>query len=324
MKERVRALLGEANGVLYSLIVVGVLLAACVLSLRRYGVFACQADGYGSDRYLAYCQSVNYSDYDHGAFWFGLEPTAHEAAADAQVLFLGNSRMQFGLSTPETTNWFASPRVRYYLLGFSYNGNYRFEEPLLQRLKPNASAYVINLDLFFESSESPYARAVMKDPDAKVRHEEKRGWQQLHHPLCGRVKYLCGNAQAFFRSRDTGAWILTGGQFRSKPVSYSRTVDKTRLETYTAAGRDFLRQLPVRPECVIFTMVPTVETDAATATAVAEALGLTFVSPELEDLVTFDESHLDQESAQRWSRAFLEAAGGHIRACLGDSGDRQS
>ena len=105
---------------------------------------------------------------------------------------------------------------------------------------------------------------------------------------------------------------------------HNRTVDKARLEAYTSAGRDFLRQLPVRPECAIFTMVPTVDTDAATASAIAEALGLTFVSPELEGLVTFDESHLDSESTQRWSRAFLEAAGGHIRACLGDSGDKQS
>ena len=34
----------------------------------------------------------SYGDYDHGAIWFGLEPAADAAAANAQVLFLGNSR----------------------------------------------------------------------------------------------------------------------------------------------------------------------------------------------------------------------------------------
>jgi hypothetical protein len=37
--------------------------------------------------------------------------------------------------------------------------------------------YIINLDLFFEPSESPYARAVMRDGSAKARHEQKRHWQ---------------------------------------------------------------------------------------------------------------------------------------------------
>ncbi len=324
MKSRVRALVLDSSAGLYSLIVVAVLLLACAYALRKYGVFACQAGGYGSDSYLAYCQSVNYSDYDHGAFWFGLEPAARDAAANAQVLFLGNSRMQIALSTKETTDWFAAPPVSYYLLGFSYNGNYAFEGPLLQKLHPTASAYVVNLDLFFEPSESPYARSVMRDPDARSRHEQKQTWQRIHDPLCRSIRYLCGNAVAYFRTRSTGAWSVAGGRFQEKPVSYNRTLDKPRLEAYATAGRAFLSRLPVRRKCAIFTTVPTVDTDIATLSAVADALGLTFVSPELDGLLTFDESHLDHDSARRWSQAFLEAAGGRIRDCLDSSGDRQS
>src|SRR5688500_17401087 len=81
----------------YCLIIAVVALAAFAYSLRYQGIFSCQASGYGADRYLAYCQATSYSDYDHGAFWFGLEPEAVDAARNADVLFLGNSRMQFGL-----------------------------------------------------------------------------------------------------------------------------------------------------------------------------------------------------------------------------------
>jgi hypothetical protein len=53
-----------------------------------------------------------------------------------------------------------------------------------------------------------------------------------------------------------------------------------------------------------------------TAGAVANALGLTLVSPDLDGLLTFDGIHLDPPSAERWSKAFFDAAGPQIRKCL--------
>jgi hypothetical protein len=298
---------------------------AFAYGLRHQGIFGCQASGYGTDRYLAYCQATNYSDYDHGAFWFELEPEAVTAARNAQVLFLGNSRMQFGLSTDATSRWLSSLAATYYLLGFSYNGNEAFEAPLLRKLQPRAIAYVINLDLFFEPSESPYARAVMRDGTARTRHKQKRQWQQLHKPLCARLPILCGDGLAFFRSRSTGSWVWTGSIDRKAPVSYDDSVDVEVLRAYTAAGKGFLTSLPIRRECVILTMVPTVNTgladvntSAGTAKAIAAALGFPFLAPEVRDLTTFDESHLDAASAQRWSDAFFEAAAPQLLKCLGD------
>jgi hypothetical protein len=55
----------------YTLIVLAGMIAAFGYSLRHDGIFTCQASGYGANRYLAYCQATAYSDYDHGAFWFG-------------------------------------------------------------------------------------------------------------------------------------------------------------------------------------------------------------------------------------------------------------
>jgi hypothetical protein len=40
------------------------------------------------------------------------------------------------------------------------------------------------------------------------------------------------------------------------------------------------------------------------------------VAPRLDGLYTTDGYHLDRASADRWSRAFLEAAGPEIRSCL--------
>lgn len=298
------------------MIILTVVVSAGACGFWKHSVFNCQASGYGSDRYLAYCGATGFGDYDYGAFWLGLEPAATDAATNAQVLFLGNSRMQLALSTEATDAWFKSLRVRYYLLGFAYNGNYKFEAPLLRKLGPTPKVYVINLDLFFEQSETPPARMVMRDGSARTQYERKRGWQDLHKQVCASLPAICGDEVAFFRSRATGAWVITGGQFNSKPVSYDESVDQDVVEAYAASGREFLSNLTVGRECKILTMVPTVATGVGTANAIALALDLTLIAPEMSGLNTFDESHLDQQSAERWSTAFIEAAGPQIRKCL--------
>ena len=67
----------------------------------------------------------------------------------------------------------------------------------------------------------------------------------------------------------------------------------------------------------MLTIVPTKETRRAEAQAIAQALGVTFIAPHVEDLTTFDGSHLNVQSVARWSTAFLGAAGPVLERCVG-------
>src|SRR5947209_13572841 len=122
-----------ARPALYISIVLGVVLAAYAYKLRTDGIFACSAEGYTSDRYLAYCHAKGYGDYEHGAFWFALEPSTQDFARTAKVLFLGNSRLQIALSTVATADWFSSAAARYLLMAVGYEGNGVFEELSLRK-----------------------------------------------------------------------------------------------------------------------------------------------------------------------------------------------
>jgi hypothetical protein len=265
---------------------------------------------------VAYCGSTNYGDYDYGAFWFNLEPVATTAATEADVLFIGNSRTQFGLSSEFTNNWFATAKATHYLLGFAYDGNYWFTEPLLHRLQPKARAYVVNLDLFFEPEPTEPARVVMHDASASARYRRKKLWQATQLFVCSTFRALCGQEAAFFRSRVTGSWQIEGGQFVGAPVSYDRNIDPDVRQRYITTGRRFLDALPVPAECQILTVVPAVGTPIGTAEAIASALGRTLIVPEVDALHLFDGSHLDPPSSERWSQAFLTEVTPHIARCL--------
>jgi hypothetical protein len=300
----------------YICVVLGAVLIAFGYTLRKNSLFSCPATLYSSDRYIAYCNGAGYADYEHGAIWFDLEPPAQVSARNADVLFIGNSRLQFAFSTTATAGWFSAASARYYLLGFAYYENVVFTEALLQRILPHAKVYVINVDDFFNRSETPPAKMVMRDPNGRERYEGKRLWQRAHERICKRFSMFCGNQYAYFRSRETGAYTKRVVRETVAPVSYDEVVDQDVVSSNVAAANDFLSHLPVKQKCIILTNVPTVETKIGNTNAIARALGQELIAPEVPGVQTFDRSHLDQPSAERWSRAFFEIASSRIRSCL--------
>jgi hypothetical protein len=296
------------------------ILAAAICKLRFEGLFACPASGYGSNAFLSDCTSSGYGDYDHGAFWFDLEPDARRAAAGADTLFLGNSRLQFALSTHATEEWFARLASPYYLLGFSHFETIVYTGPLLSKIQPRARVYVINVDRFFDDRVSPPTEQILQGRDIEAKYAEKRVWQVLHKTVCGRLPSLCGSSVAVYRERGNGAWRLVGAApFQARSVSEGGPTNTDRWPQFAALAKDFVARLDVDRDCIILTLVPTVQTRRSEAAAVAESLGLPLMSPQLDDLLTFDGSHLDGPSAERWSAAFLQLAGPRIRQCIGRS-----
>jgi len=238
------------------------------------------------------------------------------------VLFLGNSRLEFAFSNAATADWFSGASARYYLLGFTYFENMLFAEELLRKIRPQAKVYVINVDDFFDRTETPPVKTILHDPTARTRYETKRFWQRVHDPLCKIFAVICRHQFAIFRSRETGAYYPEAWTQLKKvtPVSYAPDLSQNVVGRNTAAAVDFLKQF-THEKCVILTLVPFPGTKIGDADAIAMGLGMKLVTPgNLEGLQTWDGYHLDEPSADRWSRAFFQAAGPEIRSCLGKHG----
>jgi hypothetical protein len=233
------------------------------------------------------------------------------------VLFLGDSRLEHAFSTTATSEWFSTEAARYYLLGFGYSENAVFATGVLAKLKPRAKLYVINIDRFFDRRETVPAKTVMQDGGARFHYKTKQFWQVLHRPVCANLPAICGSQYVVFRSRATGTYYPSGAtELEPKPVTYNQTAEGHVGDGEVTDARTFLAHLPVARDCIILTLVPTVATKAGRAAAMAVDLGAELVAPAPDNLWTFDGSHLDHASAERWSAAFFRAAAPQIRRCL--------
>ena len=303
---------------LYTLVIVIVLLAAFAYRLRVNGIFACAAPGSAADSYLADCNVRGYGDFDHGSFWYGLDAPSRAAAIDADVLFLGSSRMQYAFSGSPTAQWAAAISVRPFLLGFSHTENVRFFEPLLRQMKPRAKAYVINVDRFFDDRLTNVTADLLRDAGTEDRYRGKLRWQPVHRRLCSAAPRLCGDNYAIYRARATGMWTSLGRDpgFVASGTGDGPPEDAERWPEFAKIAQDFVAALPVDRECVVLTHVPSQKSKIAEARAIAAALGRPLVTPAVDGLRTFDTSHLDVPSAERWAKAFFAAAGAELARCV--------
>lgn len=312
----------SASPTAYIFLIIIAAVSVYLYQLRNDGIFACQSDGYAGDAFLGECSARQYGNYEHGAFWFGTEPAAIDAASRAQVLFLGDSRLQVALSTPETANWFSRAAASFYLLAFGGGENMNFTGRLLEKLKPQATTFVINVDRFFEAWYTTPAKVLLQNPASEDRYKSKQRWQLPHRYICSFLAFACGRNFATFRSRSTGMYQMAGdldpdgAPVKSGAVSYNRSINREDIAKYIPRAEQFFAQFGMRRECVILTIVPYAGTRIETARALAAALGMTFVAPELDGLRMFDPTHLDQPSARVWSQKFYETAGPALERCI--------
>ena len=303
----------------YLLVLVLTLGIAFGYKVATDSIFACPIDGYSADDYLSYCNTA-YGDYDHGAFWFGLEPVARRNAAAADVLFIGSSRLQLGFSSRITRDWFEDSEATHFLLGFTHEGNVRFFEPLLREINPRPRVLVVNVDSFFEAVESQPVAEVLHDDAAARRYARKRQLQPLHQAICSRFRALCRGAGATYRSRQNGHWTRYGAsESRRVAVADGPARNQDRWDDYARLADAFVSKLDVDRDCIVLTIVPSATTKRDEATAIADALELDLIAPRVDGLTTSDGSHLDGPSGERWSAAFFDAAGPRIRQCLAGS-----
>jgi hypothetical protein len=321
------AIAGTAAGLGYRLLHWGHDVLACAVN-RQPGTF------------LAYCMSDQYGDYEHGAYYFDLEPEAVSNLRNAKVLFLGNSRAQFAFSTGAVERFFGDRSIPFYLLGFGYADGVQFSLDLISKYHLAPRFLVIDVNPFFPGFLSVPARDVSADdkPEwlrpferlpAWWDYASKKAFNALHPGICRSWPALCdAAAQAVYRESRNGFWVF--GSFAQAslagiPIKETKLVhiDKHPRAADLANARRLFAAVGLPPECLVLTSAPSNALDVEPyATEISRLLGLRLVLPHLDGLTVFDASHLSRSSAERWSAAVMQQIGPLMEPCLAASSHR--
>jgi hypothetical protein len=288
-------------------------------------VAKCNGAPFPAASYIAYCLDRDYGDYEHEAFFFGLNRTA-EALAETKVLFLGNSKLQYALSRANVGPFFAERNARFFVMGFGHGEQSRFAELVLQRHPARPTVAVINVDPYFTDGITEPAAFPVHHPIAgwidavfKSVVQRPRAWlcRAGSSPVLERL--LCRGEPAMLRSEVTGQWDVTA--FREEPeppyaLPAVVPVADDALDQWLAHAAviapAFLRTLGAR--CVVFTAVPS-EAGSVYGRRLAAELRVPFIAPVVAGLTTIDHVHLDAKSGVAWSDALLRELDPVGRAC---------
>jgi hypothetical protein len=287
--------------------------------------------------FLAFCESPRYGDYEHGAYYFDLEPEAIENLRKAKVLFLGNSRAQFGFSTDEVRGYFNERSIPFYVMGFAYGESADFAKILIEKLQLRPKVLVINMDPFFAPGLSEPAQVILdqsgsfwdrsqKSIRTRWDYFTKSIFNRLQPKACDLFGMLCSSQfKVIYRAGKDGSWIWRDLYYAPEAARIPNDGAKAMVLgadyaiAYAPTARDFFQAAGVRPECVVLTHVPNSVHDAKPyAREMARVLGARAELPELAGLETVDTSHLTWSSAQRWSGPFMRGIDSLIKNCVSD------
>lgn len=311
-------------------------LCLVVLVFKRTDIFpwvgACNSQGYDNEHYLAYCHTTRFGDYEHYAFWHDTETTQTHNLKNAEVLFLGNSRTQFAFSSQAVIDFFDKTEMTFFVLGFGLGGRSDIPESLIEKFKLKPKAVIINADPFFSQiPDRTLTRAKENSEPTTWEHKAKIFLSSKQQEICHSndanqflSTFFCrGEAETLFRSRETGFWLTD--YYRpdlSIPVTFNDSLSVRfedsqflTLDMRLALLESFIEKTGLPRECVILTVTPHTGTPLNFVKALSARANLAAYFPDVPDLRTIDESHLNKASAERWSAAFLSLAEADLRKC---------
>jgi hypothetical protein len=256
---------------------------------------------------------------DHHVLYHGIDGTARARMREAEVLFLGNSRLMFALQPDALDRLFARVGVPYYVLGFGHEEQDRFPLDIIRRENLRPHLVVVNADGFFADARSEWAERVTDESgfDAwKVQLEGEaahRVRRILHRVVPHYVDLRRGFREVvLYRSREDGTWLVAnrfgdGVGFAWPPGDADRPGPGT-----LQAADAFKRELDARNTRLVLCIVPGPNVSLHRARLLAEHLQVPLLVPAVADLRTIDGSHLAAASALAVLTSLFEQLRPHL------------
>ncbi len=233
-------------------------------------------------------------------------------ARQADILFVGDSRMQMGLREDVIVAEAAKLGLRVFSLACGHAERMRFMLKVIRKndLRPKVVVAVGGEHIWTDGVSGPAARTMAQTRwDAwKDWIEARAAWsaQVMVHSHLPRIDFFDQkliSGWVVYRSAATGWWrplLQPSGKY---PIGFPKE-DRGGYEHLLPLAREVEKELDGRGAQLILSIVPYSDTRSRYLPYLASELGVPSVVPNFDGILTSDASHLEPESAQRYSRAF--------------------
>ncbi len=257
--------------------------------------------------------------YDHVAYMFE-ETGPIEAARRADLLFLGNSRMMFGVNYQGVMEALEGTGAHPHWMGLGVGETWKLPTEIVQERHLAPKLVVVNCDAdYFGKGYSVFAKYLKAlGPErslkmARNKNQKNRRWRLLMRifpvpqfdPWSLSLKHT--RVPYVYRSVEYGDWVVVDPALMEKatqaitkpgpaplPENFPQQVENARrlLDLTRARGGE-----------MVFIVVPNHDHDESVALALGRELGVTvLVEPDWTGYETFDVSHLKPASSLRYTR----------------------
>jgi hypothetical protein len=302
--------------------------AILIFNFSRFAINSinCWSSKYGPLYYLVVCDTAawatdNIQEYEAGAIYYGVESGISEAIRNAQVIFVGSSKLQAAFSTQATTAYFAKQNIRYYMLGFTTR-NLGVVLPSLKSKRASPSLLIVNAEPSFFTAQTPPSNVVSGGLRTYWRLAKDVGLQRLQRAICPIFPSICSPPdRTMYRSANTGQWRWQDSYYPEQSIPFNELLpdefSDNEFKVAVDSGERFLREININPGCIVFTGIPNNRQDApAIASRLAQRLGTHLILPKVEPILLLDDYHLNFDTAERWSAAFLNELTPVLQSCL--------
>jgi hypothetical protein len=276
------------------------------------------------------CGSVGTQFYYSGAMFLDVDQDLIRGLRAADVVILGNSRTVRTFASAAMNRYFRDKGIRYFVLASEGSG-FRFSQLILERLGVRPKVLMVNNESFYIDILEDTNRDVVLNPDRfnsslSSFYYSKKLQQWICASSFSILKdfYCHGSSSGGWRSAVNGTLYLDLNNYPDPPGHVPVVVPpETRLHSFDffmKVSGPFFKSPSVKDSCLIDYVIPSNMSSVDLARKMSSAIGAAFVYPAVDNLFSFDGSHLVIESSERWSAEFVKLVDPYVDKCLRKTG----
>ena len=290
----------------------------------------CNPEGYARGDFMTACAGIKVDRYAFGSIYLGSQKNAVKNAKTADVIIFGNSRTMRSFSTDAMDNYFKSKGLTYVI--FAVEGaSYASAQHTVNKLGLKPKIVMTNTEILYSNVVGAAFGDLVYFPDKyKTRFDFFHAAQSVQKWACkSGIKmvedYYCkGRTRAGWRSAVTGRfkWELVADPEKNTLITPRKenTPPNGRLNTVLPNAVEFLGNSNFKKSCHVLYMVNSPSSEPKLQAALAGEVGALAVYTPFSDLQTYDNSHMDRPTSERWAASFIKDLDPALDKCLEGEG----